>query len=162
MIPLSLLRVGFCPRLILRSHKKRKLEPGECSWWIWMLVVSSMMLKLSIAREKPYHRWLNDSLVNLKIFPLPLMWLMIITWYFIDKKYFGYTFEDIAFVELKCSNWKQPLGSMNDSPWQYFKEISANLQLFLNIVRSSHESAVTYSKKLPTTSTNIYRFRRAF
>ena len=123
--------------------KKGRLEPGR----MFLVdveagrIIDDQELKIKIAQEKPYRKWLEESLIeakNLPVFPNFESddYSDILT----RQKAFGYTFEDIRFLlGPSAETGKQPLGSMgNDSPlavlseksqiiYNYFKQLFAQV-----------------------------------
>ena len=136
--------VGVLPSIdSSKVIKKGRLEPGRM-FLVDMdagRIIDDEELKSSIAQEKPYRKWLNESLIESNDLPVPSD---VIEDDYSDillrQKAFGYTFEDIRFLlGPSAQTGKQPLGSMgNDSPlavlseksqiiYNYFKQLFAQV-----------------------------------
>ena len=136
--------VGVLPSIdSSKVIKKGRLEPGRM-FLVDMdagRIIDDEELKSSIAQEKPYRKWLNESLIESNNLTAPSD---VIDDDYSDillrQKAFGYTFEDIRFLlGPSAQTGKQPLGSMgNDSPlavlseksqiiYNYFKQLFAQV-----------------------------------
>lgn len=136
--------VGVLPSIdSSKVIKKGRLEPGRM-FLVDMdagRIIDDEELKSSIAQEKPYRKWLNESLIESNNLTAPSD---VIEDDYSDillrQKAFGYTFEDIRFLlGPSAQTGKQPLGSMgNDSPlavlseksqiiYNYFKQLFAQV-----------------------------------